>query len=144
MADPRFLTDTFAVAPQIAVEDLADLKAQGFQRILCNRPDGEVPPEYGSAAMQSACEALGLDFVLNPLTHGELSSRHIDLQREAAAQPGKTLAYCASGNRSSILWSLAVAGKVPTDEIIDRTTAAGYSLQGLVPQIEAMAAASGR
>ena len=143
MAIPRYLTDTFAVAPQISVEDLQDLKAQGFERIVCNRPDGEVPSEYGSAAMQAACEDLGMEFVLNPLTHGELSSQHVDLQREAADQPGKTLAYCASGNRSSILWSLAVAGKVPTDEIIDRTTAAGYNLHGLVPQLEAMAAASG-
>lgn len=139
MTEPRHLTESFAVAPQIAIEDLDDLKARGFRTIVCNRPDNEVPAELSAAAVEKACRERGLDFVLNPLTHGELSLDHIERQRNAAQSDGPVLAYCASGNRSSILWGLAVAGDYPTDEIVNRAAAAGYNLQGVAPQIDALA-----
>lgn len=136
MTQPRHLTDTFAVAPQIAIEDLSDLKAQGFRTIVCNRPDGEVPEYLSATAMQRACHDIGLNFVLNPLTHGALSQEHIDIQREAAESGAPVLAYCASGNRSSILWGLAMAGQYSTEDILTRTANAGYDLKAIVPQIE--------
>lgn len=140
MTEPRHLTETFAVSPQIAIEDLDDLKARGFRTIVCNRPDGEVPEELAAAEMEKACGERGLDFVLNPLSHGALTMDHIERQRDAARSEGPVLAYCASGNRSSILWGLAMAGEVPTDEIVNRAAAAGYDLRGLVQQIDALAA----
>ena len=140
MTNPRYLTETFAVSPQIGLEDLEDLKAQGFKTIVCNRPDGEVPAEINAEAMEKACEVAGLTFVLNPLSHGALTTDHIDIQRDAAHSDGPVLAYCASGNRSSILWGLAVAGEYSTDEILLRTSKAGYNLNGLAPQLDAMAA----
>lgn len=140
MTQPRHLTENFAVAPQIALEDLEDLKAQGFQTIVCNRPDGEVPDELSAAAVERACKELGLNFVLNPLSHGSLTMEHIDRQRQAAQSDGPVLAYCASGNRSSILWGLAMAGEYSTDDILSRTANAGYNLQALVPQIESLSA----
>ncbi|WP_413720087.1 TIGR01244 family sulfur transferase [Silicimonas sp. MF1-12-2] len=142
MTVARYLTETFAVAPQIAIEDLADLKAQGFKTIVCNRPDGEVPEELSAANMERACRELGLEFVMNPLSHGSLSPDHIEIQRRAATSDGPVLAYCASGNRSSILWGLAMAGTHTTEDILNRTTAAGYNLQALVPQLDAIAARS--
>ena len=36
----RTVTPTFSVAPQIAVGDLAAAKAEGFTRVINNRPDG--------------------------------------------------------------------------------------------------------
>lgn len=140
MTEPRHLTDSFAVAPQIAIEDLDDLKAQGFRTIVCNRPDREVPEDLSADAMEKACAALGLNFVRNPLTHGTLSAEHIDIQRQAAEAEGPVLAYCASGNRSSILWGLAMAGQHSTEDILNRTANAGYNLQALVPQIDALSA----
>jgi len=49
------------------------------------------------------------------------------------------LAYCASGNRSSVVWALAHAGKRPTDELIAIPARFGYQLEGLRGQIEALA-----
>ncbi|MGJ3628692.1 beta-lactamase hydrolase domain-containing protein [Sphingomonas sp. MMS24-JH45] len=43
MLDIRRIDDRFAVAPQIAVEDVAAIKAAGFVAIISNRPDGEEP-----------------------------------------------------------------------------------------------------
>lgn len=143
MADPRFLSDTFAVSPQIAVADLEAIKASGFDTVVCNRPDREVPPHQQAEAIRAACEELGLNFIDNPLTHGALTLEHVERQREAAASGGKVFAYCASGNRCSILWSLAMAGSLPTDEIVATAARAGYDLRGLAPQIDALAARLG-
>lgn len=138
--DIRHLTETFAVSPQIAPEDLADIKAAGFTTILCNRPDGEVPPELQADAIRRAAEAAGLDFVLNPLSHGSLTMDHIETQgRTLAESEGPVFAYCASGNRSSILWALSQAGRVPTDELISTAARAGYNLEGIRPHIDDLA-----
>lgn len=140
MTEPRHLTETFAVAPQIALDDLDDLKAQGYRTIVCNRPDGEVPEDLSASKVEEACRERGLDFVLNPLSHGALTIEHIERQRDAARSAAPVLAYCASGNRSSILWGLAMAGEFSTDEIVNRAAAAGYDLRGIAPQIDALAA----
>jgi uncharacterized protein (TIGR01244 family) len=138
--DIRHLTETFAVSPQIAPEDLADIKAAGFTTILCNRPDGEVPPEFQADAIRRAAEGLGLGFVLNPLSHGSLTMDHIETQgRTLAESKGPVFAYCASGNRSSILWALSQAGRVPTDDLIAAAAQAGYNLEGIRPQIDDLA-----
>jgi uncharacterized protein (TIGR01244 family) len=56
-----------------------------------------------------------------------------------AASPGPVFAYCASGNRSSVVWALAHAGKRPADELIGLPARFGYQLEHLRPQIEALA-----
>ena len=138
--DIRPLTDSYAVSPQIAPGDLPAIKAAGFTTVIDNRPDGEIPPDLHSAAMQKAAEALGLTFVANPVIGGALSPDNVIRQREAidsASSP--VLAYCASGNRSSVVWALAHAGKRPTDELIAIPARFGYQLEGLRGQIEALA-----
>ena len=41
MADIRSINDRISVAPQIAPEDMAAIKAAGFVAIVNNRPDDE-------------------------------------------------------------------------------------------------------
>ncbi|NRA98589.1 MAG: TIGR01244 family phosphatase [Rhodobacteraceae bacterium] len=138
--DARALTPTHSVAPQLMPEDLALAKDAGFTTIICNRPDEEVPPDLSAEAMRGHAEALGLNFVVIPFRHGSLTMDEVNAQRNALeAAKGPVLAYCASGNRCSILWALTVAGQIPTDEIIARGAAAGYQLEGLRGQLDAMA-----
>jgi uncharacterized protein (TIGR01244 family) len=138
--DIRPLTSDYAVSPQILPEDMAALRAAGFVAVIDNRPDGEIPPELHAGAMQAAAEAAGLAFHLNPLVHGTLSLAHVEAQREAmAAAGGPVLAYCASGNRSSVLWALAMAGMVPTADLIAAARGQGYDLSHLAAQIDALA-----
>lgn len=138
--DIRHITPAYAVSPQIAPDDIPAIAAAGFRTILCNRPDAEVPPDLSSAALRIAAEAAGLTFVDNPVTHQTLNMDMVTAQSAAiAASDGPVLAYCASGNRSSVVWSLCQAGQRPTEEIIALTTQAGYDLRGLIPRIEAMA-----
>lgn len=140
--DIRAITPDYAVSPQIELSDLAALKAAGYAMIIDNRPDGEIPPHLQTAAMKAEAEALGLTFVANPVIGGALTMDNVTAQRAAiAAATGPILAYCASGNRSSIVWALAEAGKRPVDELVGLPARFGYQLDHLRPQIEALAKA---
>ena len=138
--DIRALTPTYAVSPQIDPTDLPAIKAAGFTTVINNRPDGEIPGELHAAAMQTAAEVLGLTFVINPVIGGALTLENVLAQKAALeSASGPVLAYCASGNRSSVVWALAHAGKRPTDELIAIPARFGYQLEGLRGQIEALA-----
>lgn len=142
--DIRPLTPAYAVSPQIEPSDLAVIMAAGFTTIIDNRPDGEIPPHLHGTAMQTAAEAMGLQFVANPVIGGALTMANVTAQRAAIdAASGPVLAYCASGNRSSVVWALAHAGRLPADDLIGIPARHGYQLDHLRPQIEALAAAKG-
>jgi uncharacterized protein (TIGR01244 family) len=133
--DIRRITPDYAVSPQIAPEDLPEIAAQGFRTVVCNRPDAENPVELSSEVLRIATEAAGLRFVDNPVTHPTMTAERIAAQASAMAD-GPVLAYCASGTRSSVLWSLAQAGTMHTDEILAATARAGYDLSGLRPRLD--------
>ena len=133
--DIRPITPDYAVSPQIAPEDMPDIAAAGFRTVICNRPDSEIPVELSSAVMRIAAEAAGLGFVDNQVTHQTMTPERIQAQAEAMAG-GPVLAYCASGTRCSVLWSLVQAGTKPTEEILQATAKAGYDLSGLRPRLD--------
>lgn len=139
--DIRALSDDHAVSPQITPADVEAVKVAGFTTVICNRPDPEVPPGLQAASIREAVEAAGLNFVENPVIGGGLTMANVDRQAEAmAAADGPVLAYCASGNRCSIVWALTQAGAMPTDEILAATLRAGYDQSQLRPDLEALAA----
>ncbi len=99
-----------------------------------------MPVELQAGAIRIAAEAAGLAFVLNPVTHQGLDDDMVHLQRQTIDDAGgPVLAYCASGTRSSIVWSLGQAGRMPADAIIAATSRAGYDLGGLRARLEALA-----
>lgn len=139
--DIRPLTDTYAVSPQIAPEDLAAIRAAGYTTVIDNRPDAEIPSHLHTESMRKAAETLGLTFVANPVIGGALTMENVAAQRAAIdAATGPVFAYCASGNRSSVVWALAHAGLRPTDELIGLPARFGYQLEALRGQIDALAA----
>lgn len=139
--DIRPLTPTYAVSPQISPEDLPLIAGAGFSTVICNRPDAENPPEWQAAAMAEAAAAAGLQFHNLPLTHQTMTAENVARQRDLInAASGPVLAYCASGTRSSVIWSLGQAGHLSTDQILAATAQAGYQLDQLRPALDAMAA----
>ena len=141
--DIREISETYAVSPQIAPEDMAAIRARGFTTVICNRPDMENPPDLHGAAMKAAAEAAGLRFVENPFAAG-LDLSIIDRQRSAIdAAEGPVLAYCRSGTRSATVWALAEAGRSSTDDILQATARAGYPMDGMRPQLDALAQRAG-
>lgn len=140
--DIRRLTDTYAVSPQIAPADMAAIAAAGFTTIIDNRPDAEIPAELQTAAMRAAAEAAGLAFVDNPVIGGAITMDNVTLQGETLARaPGPVFAYCASGNRCSIVWALSQAGRRPTDELIATPARHGYNLEPFRARIDTLARA---
>lgn len=139
--DIRPLTPHYAVSPQISPEDLPLIAEAGFSAVICNRPDAENPPEWHAVAMAEAAQAAGLQFHNLPLTHQTMTPENVARQRDLIdAATGPVLAYCASGTRSSVIWSLGQAGHLSTDEILAATAQAGYQLDQLRPALDAMAA----
>jgi uncharacterized protein (TIGR01244 family) len=140
--DIRPLSPSYAVSPQIAPADLPAIKAAGYVTIIDNRPDSEIPGDLHTEVMQAAAEALGLSFVVNPVISGGLTMDNVTAQRAAIdSSTGPVFAYCASGNRSSVVWALAHAGELPADDLVGIPARFGYALDHLRPQIAALAAA---
>jgi uncharacterized protein (TIGR01244 family) len=140
--DIRHITPGYAVSPQIALSDLAALKAAGFTTIIDNRPDGEIPSDLHSQHVRAAAEAMGFIFVANPVISGAMTMDNVTVQGAAiAAATGPVFAYCASGNRSSVVWALSQAGKMPIDDLVGLPARFGYQLDHLRPQIATLAGA---
>lgn len=138
--DIREITPRYCVSPQISVEDIQILADLGFTTVICNRPDQEIPADLHACEMQQAAEAAGVTFVINPLTHDTMTPDRLGLQLQALEHcSGKTLAYCASGTRSTVAWVLGHAGMVPADDLFMAAAQGGYDLEALRPQVEYLA-----
>lgn len=137
--DARKITDTYTVSPQITPEDVADIAAAGFRTIVCNRPDHEIPVELQADCIRAATEAAGLTFIEHPIVHDVLEDcvpRQMEILQTAEAP---VFAYCASGTRCSVLWSIGQAGCMQVDDILAATTQAGYDLSALRARLEQIA-----
>ena len=138
--DTRQITPRFIAAPQISPLDMPQIAASGVTRVVCNRPDAEVPPDYRAAPMQTAAEAAGLEFFVQPLTHQSMTPEVIARNWALLTGcEGPVLAYCASGTRSTIAWALAAASEMDIDEVLSAARAGGYDLSNLRPALEAAA-----
>lgn len=135
----RQITPTYFVSPQISVQDAQAIKDAGFTRVICNRPDAEVPPSHQANTVGEAMRAVGLDFAVLPLTHQTMTPDNVARQAELATADGPVLAYCASGTRSTVIWALSQAGSMTSDEILGVAAQAGYDLGGLRQTLEAIA-----
>ncbi len=132
MADIRRLTDTFSVAGQITADDVPAVAGRGFVLIINNRPDGEAPGQPTGAAIEAAARAAGVAYLEIPVS-GRVSPEQASAMAAAVEDAGgKTLAYCRTGNRSSIIWArgMAAAGRFNRAELIALAGAAGYDISG--------------
>ncbi|WBQ11760.1 TIGR01244 family sulfur transferase [Hyphomonadaceae bacterium BL14] len=132
---PKTLTDQLSVSPQISPEDVAQAARAGFSVIIANRPDHEDPGQPDATALRAAAEAAGLSFVHIPVSGGQFPPDAVAAFKEASAK-GKTLAYCRSGTRCTVLWALGRPDGLSADEIISRAADAGYDISGLRSQLE--------
>lgn len=123
------------------MEDVPAIVDAGFTTVICNRPDAEVPPSHQAASIRAAVEGAGLTFLELPLTHQTMTPENVAQQRAwIDGAEGPILAYCASGTRCSVVWSLGQVGDLSVDEIMQTTQNAGYDLSGLRPTLDAIAA----
>ncbi|WP_187335106.1 TIGR01244 family sulfur transferase [Novosphingopyxis iocasae] len=141
----RQINSTVYAAPQIVPEDVAEAKAIGVKLIINNRPEGEEIGQPDGAEIEAAAKAAGLHYIAIPVTHAGFSTPQVDAMRAALDENegGKTLAFCRSGTRSTLLWALAEAkdGKDP-DDIAEAAAAAGYDVAPVRMLLDAFAKAN--
>jgi uncharacterized protein (TIGR01244 family) len=128
------VTESFSVSPQIAPSDLAGAAAQGFALVINNRPDGEVPDQPSSAEMSAAAQAAGLSYVHIPVVGGPTPDQVNQVRQAIDAATGPVLAFCRSGTRSIVTWSIgqALSGERTPAELIGLGAAAGYDLSSVL------------
>ncbi len=134
--DLRPITPEYAVAPQIFPEDIAAIAAAGYKSVMCNRPDGEEFGQPDFHAISEAAEAAGLDVRWVPIVNGMLRPDDVDAFKSALDElPQPLLAYCRTGTRCTMMWTMAMHGHVPDADLLKLTTEAGYDMRGLIGQM---------
>ncbi len=134
MPDIRKVTDDFSVAPQIGVDDIATAADQGFALVINNRPDGEAPDQPTSAQMAAAAQAAGVEYVHIPVRGGPTLEQVEAVEAAIAEARGPVLAFCRSGTRSIVTWSLGQARTGARDraELVQLGEQAGYDLSNVL------------
>lgn len=131
------ITPRYAVAPQIAPEDLPAIAAAGFATVICNRPDSEVPAELRAEAIRAAAQAAGMRFEVLELDHQTLTPENALRQRHLVAQSeGPVLAYCRSGTRCAVIWGMGQLRQMSVDQVMAQALAAGYRIDAYRPLLE--------
>ncbi|MDO5612214.1 MAG: TIGR01244 family sulfur transferase [Paracoccus sp. (in: a-proteobacteria)] len=137
--DLRQLTPDLAVSPQIMPHEVPALAAAGFKVLVNNRPDAETAPDHDSHTMRAAAEAAGMQYHEIPFTPGRITPDMIADYEVAISGAKPVIAYCRSGNRSTTLWALTQAGRLPEAEIVETALRAGYDLTPVRPLIASLA-----
>ncbi|MGF1623262.1 MAG: TIGR01244 family sulfur transferase [Alphaproteobacteria bacterium] len=133
------LSDQVRVGPQLSVEDVAALGREGVAVIINNRPDGEAFDQPTSAEIEAAAEQAGIAYRHIPVAGGAVTPQAVRQMADALDEAeGPAVAFCRSGNRSSMLWALAQAGRQPAEAIIAAARDAGYDVSALRPYLEGM------
>lgn len=103
------LTDTFAVAPQLAPEDMQAVADAGFKSVIINRPDLEGGPgQPSSAEVMKAARAAGLAVEYQPVVSGAMTQDDVVKFAQLLQDlPAPVLAYCRTGTRCTHLFNAA-------------------------------------
>lgn len=100
------LSSGFCASRQIAPGDLKAIHNAGFRSVICNRPDGEGADQPSFDAIAVAAFELGMDARYLPIAPGGIGEAEVDAFGALVdALPKPILAYCRTGNRSSMLWN---------------------------------------
>lgn len=109
--DIRTISTTLSVSQQISINEIQMLVEQGFRSIICNRPDGESADQHSFEEIEKAAISAGLEARYIPIA-GMVSDEDAAAFDAAMRElPQPIVAYCRSGARSAMLWSLSQSGK---------------------------------
>jgi uncharacterized protein (TIGR01244 family) len=141
----RKINDSLYVSPQIDVAEVAEAARLNVRLIVNNRPEGEADDQTPGAEIEQAARDAGIAYLAIPVTHAGFSEWQVTAMAEALADAdGAVLAYCRSGTRSTLLWSLAQAslGGNPA-QIASQAAQAGYDISPVRPQVDMLSAGRG-
>ena len=136
----RQVTGNFSVSPQIAPGDLEALRAEGFTLVINNRPDGEEPGQPAGADIEAAAREAGLAYRAIPVAGGFAEPQVAAMGEAIQSAAGPVFAFCRTGTRSTLLWSLARASKGgDPDAIAEAAAGAGYDIAPVRAAVDQLA-----
>jgi uncharacterized protein (TIGR01244 family) len=99
----------FSTAPQISVDDIAEIAQLGFKTIINNRPDAEGGAEQPvSKMLEDTAKQHGLAYVYIPVVPNNILPNQIEAFAAAFSLSAKpVLGFCRTGNRAGNLYQLA-------------------------------------
>lgn len=128
---PNKLTHDFHASAQITVADIDQARADGYDLIINNRPDGEEAGQPTAAEISTAARAAGIDYVEIPVSGGAVAAADLDSFDAATDGRTKVLAFCRTGTRSTLVRSMAHARKGrPLSDILAEAANGGYDISG--------------
>lgn len=130
---PIELDSRYFVLSQITIEGLEQLKHQGFDFIINNRPDNEEESQPLSIELAAAAKSLGLNYVHNPVVLSALSDVEIKQQKMAVSEAQKVLAFCRTGTRSSVLWALNNQDEQGIEPLLIELKNKGFDMDRCMP-----------
>ena len=141
----RKIEDGLFASPQIGLAEVDAAQALGIALIINNRPEDESPDQTPGPEIAAAARAAGIDYVAIPVTHAGFSEPQVEAMAAALEQAkGPVLAYCRSGTRSTLLWSLARASKgADPDALAAAAAQAGYDVGPIRALLDMLAAKAG-
>lgn len=124
------LAPGISVSPQITTGGLAGLSRLGFRSIIINRPDGEGSDQPSFAEIKAAAATAGIETRHVPIVMDNLQDSDVHKFDQALHDlEAPVLAFCQTGKRAVILWSLAqIANGMPTEEALKTAKAAGFDV----------------
>jgi uncharacterized protein (TIGR01244 family) len=137
----RKLSETVYASPQIGLAEVAEAASQGIVMIINNRPEGEAEDQTPGPEIEAAARSAGLGYLAIPITHAGFSESQVSAMAQALDKAeGPVLAYCRSGTRSTLLWSLAEASRGGEPEkLAEQAAQAGYDITPVRPMVDMLA-----
>jgi uncharacterized protein (TIGR01244 family) len=141
------IDDRVAISGQLQPEDMKEIAAAGYVAVVNNRPDGEAAfGQPRTADLKKAAEAAGLVFLDLPFSGPRATPDQVRAFADLLAErPGRVVAYCKSGMRSSLLWgAAALAGGRSLEDVLAAAGRAGQNLEPVGDTMMALAHATRR
>ena len=96
------VTDNFYVSSQISEEHINYFKEQGFNLVICNRPNGEESGQTDFELIEASCKQAEIDFVNLPMIPGSLSTELITETLPASFLPKSSNIKCSDNSFLSL------------------------------------------
>lgn len=101
------LNSQVSVSEQLHSNELAALKEQGIEVIICNRPDDEAADQPSFSSIAEAAQALGMAAEHIPFSGSEMTEEQVAQFKQLVDSGQRIHAYCRTGNRSTQIWKRA-------------------------------------
>ena len=132
------LSATITVSSQLVVKDLDEIKKNGVDILVCNRPDNESPEQPRFENIATAAKHMGITPINISFKPDNQTEQDVIAFEKILNSNKKVHAFCRTGNRSITLWAAASVrtGSCP-NQILKITKTYGINpLNAIMPYLK--------